>query len=74
MIGLSARKPKTKRVDLGKHGVFQVHPGLLHQHLGIAQGDPIPYDQKLPHEGDSPELAAERRSALGFHNMKHGTK
>ncbi len=62
---------KTQHVDLGEKGGFTVHKGKLHEALGIPQGEKIPASEKEPHAGDSPELAAERRSAKGFSKMKH---
>ncbi len=69
-VGLS-RKKKTQHVDLGYKGGFTVHKGKLHEALGIPQDEKIPASDKEPHSGDSPELAAMRRSAKGFSKMKH---
>jgi hypothetical protein len=69
-IGLGKKK-KTQHVDLGGKGSFTVHKGKLHEALGIPQDEKIPAADKEPHAGDSPELAAERRSAKGFSKMKH---
>ncbi len=62
---------KTQHVDLGEKGGFTVHKGKLHEALGIPQDEKIPASEKEPHKGDSPALAAERRSAKGFAAMKH---
>lgn len=32
---------KTHKVDLGKHGSFDVHPGALHEALGIPRDEPL---------------------------------
>ena len=69
-IGPKTHK-KTQHVDLGSKGSFTVHRGKLHESLGIPQDEKIPASAKEPHAGDSPELAAERRSAKGFSKMKH---
>lgn len=70
MIGLAHKRHK--KVDLGDKGSFTIkHPGGLHEALGISQGSTIPSSAKEPHSGDSPHLAAMRRSAKGFSKMKH---
>ena len=69
-IGHKAHK-KTQHVDLGEKGGFTVHRGKLHEAVGIPQDEKIPAAKKEPHAGDSPELAAMRRSAKGFSKMKH---
>jgi hypothetical protein len=72
MIGLAhnSHKKKTQHVDLGDAGEFTVHKGKLHEALGIPQDETIPASKKEPHSGDSPEMAAMRRSAKGFSKMK----
>jgi hypothetical protein len=70
-IGLGKKKKKTQHVDLGEKGSFTTHNGKLHAALGIPQDEKIPASEKEPHKGDSPELAAMRRSAKGFAAMKH---
>ena len=64
------KKKKTQHVDFGEKGSFDVHKGKLHEALGIPQDEKIPASDKEPHSGDSPELAAMRRSAKGFSHMK----
>lgn len=70
-MGIGHKAHKTQHVDLGGKGSFTVHKGKLHEALGIPQDEKIPAKDKEPHAGDSPELAAERRSAKGFAKMKH---
>jgi hypothetical protein len=63
---------KTKQVDLGSHGSFRVHPGKLHEALGI------PTDEKIPEKrldsalnSDKPSIRHMAASAKGFKAMKH---
>ena len=70
-MAIGHKAHKTQHVGLGGKGSFTVHRGKLHEALGIPQDEKIPASDKEPHAGDSPELAAERRSAKGFSKMKH---
>jgi len=62
-----AMTKKTKKVDLGSKGSFDVHPGALHRALGVPQGDKIPEkDLQGKHTGRLGRMIA---SAKGFKAM-----
>jgi hypothetical protein len=59
-------------------GIKKSHHGLLHKHLGIPQGQPIPLsrEESAAHSGD-PEVRKEADFAIaarGFHHGGSGSK
>jgi hypothetical protein len=67
---MNAMKMKTKQVDLGSKGSFSVHPGALHEALGIPLGEKIPADKLKGHH--SGRLGRMIASAKGLKAMNHG--
>lgn len=60
---------KTKSVDLGSKGSFDVHPGALHRALGVPDDKKIPAkDLEGHHSGRLGRMIA---SAKGFKEMHH---
>lgn len=61
---------KTQKVDLGSHGSFDVHPGKLHEALGIPTDEPIGQariDKAL--HSDKPSIRRMASSAKGLTHM-----
>lgn len=63
---------RTKTVNLGSKGSFQVKPGALHAMLHVPQGQKIPASDLSPKPGDSPLLRRRKASAKGLKAMHHG--
>lgn len=64
---------KTKTVDLGRKGSFDVKKGALHEDLGIPLGETIPEDRlKAAEHSNSPQIRRRAISAEGFKHMRHG--
>jgi len=64
---------KTKTVDLGSKGSFNVKKGALHEDLGIPLGEKIPEERlKAAEHSSSPTIRRRAISAEGFKHMHHG--
>jgi hypothetical protein len=61
---------KKHTVDLGEHGSFEVHPGALHEALGIPQDEPIGQERidKALHS-KKPSIRHMAASAKGLTHM-----
>ena len=64
------KKPKTKKVDLGKAGSWTSHPGRLHRELGVAAGKKIGVArERKALKSKNPQVVRDARSALGYAAM-----
>jgi hypothetical protein len=64
---------KTKQVDLGRKGSFDVKKGALHEDLGIPLGEKIPAERlKQAEHSKNPQIRRRAISAEGFKHMRHG--
>jgi hypothetical protein len=61
---------KVHKVSLGKHGTFTIHPGALHEALGIAKDEPLGQDRidKALHS-NKPSVRRMAASAKGLTSM-----
>lgn len=55
----------------GYSGIKIKRPGLLHEKLGVPQGDKIPYDRLTINPGDNAALRKEKQFALNARKFKH---
>lgn len=64
---------KTKTVNLGSKGSFEVKKGALHKDLGIPLGETIPEERlKEAEHSKSPQIRRRAISAEGFKHMRRG--
>jgi len=62
---------KLVRIDLGKHGDFNIHPGKLHRALGVPEDQPIPAEKLAEAlKSKNPEIRRMAASAKGLEGMK----
>lgn len=69
-MGLKKPAKKVTVVNLGTKGNFKIHPGLLHKHLGIPEGQKIPEDRlREALNSKNADIRNEARSAMGLKAM-----
>jgi hypothetical protein len=67
------KKPKVTKVDLGKAGSFKVHPGKLHEALGVPKGEKLGQSRIAKAEkSKNPEIRKMADSAEGLTHMGKG--
>lgn len=60
-----------RTVDLGKHGKFEVHPGALHEALGVPTDEPLGQERiKKALHSNKPRVRRMAASAEGLTHMK----
>lgn len=69
------KRPKTKRVSLGKKGSWTSHPGRLHRELNIPAGEKIGIArERKALKSKDPQTRRDAASALGYAGMKKGKR